>query len=374
MNTRLKRFLLVALAGLLLAGVSRVQESLNYDRETLGLTRIQPLENAPPVLAFTTVALGGFRGLISNLLWARAADLQDEGKFFEMAQLSDWITKLEPHYTQVWIFEAWNMGWNISVKFQDYSDRWRWVKRGMELLRDDALRYNPDDILIYQWVGWFFQNKIGQNTDDASLYYKRHWATEMARVFGEKPANFDELINPRTEDQNARVRLLRQEFKMDPRFMKQVDEHYGPLEWRLPEAHAIYWAAYGLQMAKDNPTRVNPQDIITLRRMVYQSMLLSFQRGRLEQDPFSKTFEFGPNLDIIPNVNAAYERNFDESQKLQGEYPGGAPLFPDAGGLFPLRQQPHRRGGAMVRIPGREIPRQAPPRHARLTAAATHPR
>ena len=117
MNSRLKKFLLVALAAVLLVGVSQVQDALNHDRETLGLTRAQPLENAPPVLAFTTVALGGFRGLISNLLWARAADLQEEDKFFEMAQLADWITKLEPHYTQVWIFEAWNMGWNISVKF-----------------------------------------------------------------------------------------------------------------------------------------------------------------------------------------------------------------------------------------------------------------
>ncbi|MGD0614008.1 MAG: hypothetical protein ABSA69_01035 [Verrucomicrobiota bacterium] len=312
MNPRLKKFLLVALAAVLLAGVSQVQDALNHDRETLGLTRAQPLENAPPVLAFTTVALGGFRGLISNLLWARAADLQEEDKFFEMAQLADWITKLEPHYTQVWIFEAWNMGWNISVKFKDFADRWRWVRRGMELLRDDALRYNPDEILLYRELAWFFQDKMGKNTDDASLYYKRQWAGEMARVFGNKPANLDELANPVSEDQKARARLLRVEFKMDPRFMKEVNERYGPLEWRLPEAHAIYWAAVGLQKAADYPARVNQKDLITLRRVIYQSMLLSFQRGRLETDPFSKSFEFGPNLDIIPKVNEAYERNLDE--------------------------------------------------------------
>ena len=309
----------MALAGLLLAGVSRVQDALNHDRETLGLTRVQPLENAPPVLAFTTVALGGFRGLISNLLWARATDLQEEDKFFEMAQLADWITKLEPHYSQVWIFEAWNMGWNISVKFKDFPDRWRWVRRGMELLRDDALRYNPNDIPIYQNLAWFFQNKMGQNTDDASMYYKRQWAMEMSQVFGNKPANFDELITPRTEEQKARAEMLRKVYKLDPRFMKSIDEKYGPLEWRLPEAHAIYWAAYGLQMAKDNPTRVNKTDFITLRRAIYQSMLLSYQRGRIEADPFSARFEFGPNLDIIPKVNETYERNWDEDDQYKGD-------------------------------------------------------
>jgi len=136
MNTRLRKIMLVALAAIMLVGVSRVQLDLNRDRDRLGLTRVEPLANAPPMLAFTTVALGGFRGLISNALWMRANDLQDDDKFFEMAQLADWITKLEPNYVQVWLVQAWNMAYNISVKFKDYPDRWRWVRRGIELLRD----------------------------------------------------------------------------------------------------------------------------------------------------------------------------------------------------------------------------------------------
>src|SRR5438270_12077427 len=148
MTGKVKNILLLALVAGLLFGVSRVQSSLNRDRETLGLTRVTPLENAPPVLAFTTVALGGFRGLISNALWIRASDLQDEDKFFEMAQLADWITKLEPRYVQVWLVQAWNMAYNISVKFKDFSDRWRWVKRGFELLRDQGLEINPNEILM----------------------------------------------------------------------------------------------------------------------------------------------------------------------------------------------------------------------------------
>ena len=82
------------------------QQRLNRQRTELGLTRLAPLENAPPVLAFTTVALGGFRGLIANLLWIRANDLQNEDKYFEQVQLSDWITKLEPTFVQVWLVQA----------------------------------------------------------------------------------------------------------------------------------------------------------------------------------------------------------------------------------------------------------------------------
>ena len=70
MSAKLRSLLLLLLIGVLLAGVGWLQQSLNRDRDLLGLTRAEPLENAPPVLAFTTVALGGFRGLISNALWS----------------------------------------------------------------------------------------------------------------------------------------------------------------------------------------------------------------------------------------------------------------------------------------------------------------
>jgi hypothetical protein len=319
MNTRLRTLLLLGLAAVLLVGAGFVQQSLNQDRELLGLTRVQPLENAPPVLAFTTMALGGFRGLISNALWMRASDLQDEDKFFEMAQLADWITKLEPHFVHVWLVQAWNMAYNISVKFKEsapgqYPDRWRWLKAGIELLRDDGLRYNPNETLIYRELAWFFQHKLGQNLDDAATYYKQEWSEEMAKVFGKQAPNLDELIHPQTKDQKERARLLRETFKMDPQFMKEVGEKYGPLEWRLPEAHAIYWAAEGLKKAAENPTKIKEDDLITLRRVIYQSMLLSFHRGRLVTNPYAKAFEFGPNLEIIPKVSYAYEQAAEEDK------------------------------------------------------------
>ena len=315
MTDKLKPILLVLLAIVLLAGAGQAQRALNRDRDRLGLTRVTPLENAPPMLAFTTVALGGFRGLISNALWMRMNDLQEQDRFFEMVQLADWITKLEPHFAQVWINQAWNMSYNISVKFKDFADRWRWVQRGIELLRDEGLKYNPNEILLYRELAWHFQHKMGQDLDDANRYYKQQWANQMAAVFARKTPNLDELINPQTDDARARLGILTNKFKMDPRLMKEVDERYGPLEWRLPEAHAIYWAAAGLKRAEANPSRVNPDDLMTLRRAIYQSMLLSFQRGRLVVNPYQKRFELAPNLALIPKVNAAYEKSMADEPK-----------------------------------------------------------
>ena len=92
-----KRFLLIGAIVVSLGASGFLQRGLNRDREAMGITRTTVISNAPPVLAFTTVALGAFRGLIANALWIRATEMQEEGKYFEAVQLADWITKLQPH-------------------------------------------------------------------------------------------------------------------------------------------------------------------------------------------------------------------------------------------------------------------------------------
>ena len=307
MKPRAKKNLMLGLAAVFLFVSGRVQKNLNQDRDALGLTISEPLQDAPPVLALTTQALGGFRGLISNFLWMRANDLQINDQYFEAAQLADWITDLEPHFTQVWVYQGWNMAYNISVKFTAPPDRWRWVQNGIELLRDRGLRYNPDDILIYRELAWFFQHKMGANLDDANGYYKTAWAQEMTPFFGPNGTNFDALLNPRTAQDRTNVYILETKFKIDPAFAQKVNSEWGPLDWRLPEAHAIYWGALGLQKAQEHPDKVVQTDVITVRRNIYQSMLQAFQHGHIIANPFTHTAELGPNLALIPKVNDAYE-------------------------------------------------------------------
>jgi hypothetical protein len=301
MTGRTNKIVLSLLALALLVGVNFSQRALTGERVRLKLTRVEAVESMPPMMAFTAVALGGFRGLISNALWIRLNDLQLDEKYFEMVQLSDWITKMQPHFVAVWVHQAWNLSYNISVKFPDPNDRWMWVSRGIELLRDEALRYNPNETLIYRELAWHFQHKMGANLDNAHMTYKREWSRLMTEVLGQRERpNWDELLNPQTDDAKARVKLLREKYKLDPKLMQEVDGKYGPLEWRLPETHAIYWAYLGLKNSK-------PEQLITLRRVIYQSMQLAAQRGRLIYNPVDKYFEFGPNLTAIPMANEGYE-------------------------------------------------------------------
>lgn len=307
-KTRIYKVGMVALAIVLFCVSAQVQNRLNVDRTQLGLTKLPPLENAPPVLAFSTVALGGFRGLIANALWMRATDLQDEDKYFEMVQLADWITKLEPHFVSVWTVQAWNMAYNISVKFQDPEDRWHWVQRGIQLLRDQGIPMNPDETLMYRELSWLYQHKIGQNLDDAHMRYKLRLAQEMQPVLGGRP-DFEALLHPKTEQDRARVRTLREVYKMDPKLIQKVDEEYGPLDWRLPDAHAIYWAELGREKAK-------PVDSEKLRRSIFQSMREACLRGGALSPKLTniteRTFMLWPNLDLVPKVNASYEKMVGE--------------------------------------------------------------
>ncbi len=287
------------------------QSRLNGLRRELGLTRLEPLKNAPPLLAVSSVVLGGFRGLISNVLWVRAMELQENDQFFEMAQLADWITKLQPHIATVWMVQAWNMSYNISVKFSEPADRWLWVQRGIHLLRDEGLKYNPNNVDIYRELAWHFQHKMGHNLDDAHLFYKSVWATQMQELLGGGRPDFDELLNPQTEDAKRRSQILREYYKLDPAIMKAVDEAYGPLEWRLPETHAIYWAYLGKLNASTK------DQLIKLRRVLYQSMFLAFHRGKLTRNRANDTVEFGPNLEIAEKTNATFLEAMAEDNEMR---------------------------------------------------------
>lgn len=175
----------------LLTAASARMDSIHKARTEMGLTANESLENAPPSLAFATVAMGAFRGLIVDILWMRADTLKQEGKFFDAKQLAEWITTLQPRFAQVWVFHAWNMAYNISVAVPNTQpqERWRWVKNGYELLRDRAIELNPNSILLYRELAWIFQHKIGDISDDCHRYYKRELALSMRGLLGENPAN-----------------------------------------------------------------------------------------------------------------------------------------------------------------------------------------
>ncbi|AKJ65580.1 hypothetical protein [Kiritimatiella glycovorans] len=262
-------------------------EPLRERRRELGIGAVYPEEGMPPLISFTTVALGGFRGLLVDLLWMRAAELQSEGRYFEIVQLADWITKLEPELPEVWAYHAWNMAYNISVMFESPEDRWRWVRHGIQLLRDRGLEYNPGNPKLYFELAWLFQHKIGGSLDRAGPYYRQAWAGLMDDLLGGGSPDFAAL----REDDLAG-------FRLDPQRMAAVDRQYGPLDWRRPEAHAIYWIDRGLEHARE------PGRKLMLQRVLYQSLILAYRNGSLIGETHETLFATAPNFNLFPRADA----------------------------------------------------------------------
>lgn len=145
-----------------------------------------PVEGQPPQVA-AGIAMGAFRGLFVNMLWIRANQLKEDGRYHESMDLARAITELQPRFPQVWVFHAWNMAYNISVNTQTPQERWRWVSSGIHLLRDEGIPANPNDLLIHKELAWIFLHKVGGYMDDANLYYKKQLAAEWTMVLGPPP-------------------------------------------------------------------------------------------------------------------------------------------------------------------------------------------
>jgi len=352
------RFVCIIIAAALLIFAGMRLDYINSQRQQMKLISNEPLENAPPSLAFATVAMGAFRGLVVDILWLRADRLKEEEQFFDAKQIAEWITVLQPRFASVWEFHAWNMAYNISVAIPatQPEERWRWVRNGYELIRDKGIVLNPKSMGLYRELARIFQDKIGSVRDEAHKYYKLQLAMAMEPLLGpadneyfkdlaEAPVDWENLINDANvltlvdalksaddsfEDREnfvnnylslrqnprrfkpeafrviddfrinnsrvlgkfdifARAYQLRRIWKLEPVFMHELNNTYGPadwkdpnthlpLDWRHPDSHAIYWAAKGLKIAAKEKFSV-PE--INTDRIVNHSLQNLYRYGKI---------------------------------------------------------------------------------------------
>ena len=340
------------------------------------LTYMDTAEEGDPPQVGLGIAMGAFRGLFVNMLWMRANDLKEEGKFYEAMELARAITRLQPRFNQVWVFHAWNMAYNISVTTQTTEERWQWVNNGINLLRRDGIRANPNDMLIHKELAWIFLHKVAGFTDDANQYYKRQLAQEWTEVLGPPPFPTPETMRdrdaaiesyvawlqpivdaPSTLEQaierepsvadlverlraaggaadrrllafhafyhavrdsgggtlyrdnsderhralldvveapeladawpvllaHLRKRALVDDYNMEPSRMVRYTQKYGPIDWRHPAAHALYWGARGVEQGLDRVTMENrgDWDFVNADRIVIQAIQELYRSGEV---------------------------------------------------------------------------------------------
>ncbi|MFG0244817.1 MAG: hypothetical protein ACF8MF_02035 [Phycisphaerales bacterium JB052] len=73
---------------------------------------------------------------------------------------------------------------------------------------------------------------------------------------------------------HVRRRVLEDEYFMEPVRMVQIVRKFGPVDWRLPAAHALYWGARGTDVGRMevNEHNADSLDFVNAYRLVMQSV------------------------------------------------------------------------------------------------------
>jgi len=132
-------------------------------RQEHGLSQANLGEIDPTSEAIKLATLG-MRGVAANILWTKANEYKKTEDWTGLSATLEQITKLQPNFIAVWRFQAWNLSYNISVEFDDYKDRYYWVKRGINFLRQ-GIPYNEREPRLLYDVGWFISQKIGRSDE-----------------------------------------------------------------------------------------------------------------------------------------------------------------------------------------------------------------
>ncbi len=312
-------------------------------------------EKLPLSLIVVTMALGPIRGIVADALWWRVIDLQAEGNYFEIITLTDWITSLQPRNTYVWTFSSWNLSYNVAYEFPDSESRWKWLMQSIRLLRDEALEYNPGNDHIRNELGAVIFDRLVKDYQKDHLFFKKRWAESIIPYIGSsdreqllalaavdpdsdrirenpllKPIlieagnmgfdllapdtfaereNWPEKIRRLFSGENGRYAysiidsyykrtMLRKKFRLDSERMLSIDRIYGPFDWRMPYAHAVYWMADSDVMAGG----------LNYGPIIRRSMRESFLRGRLIYDENGKVFSRTCILESFKSISQYHKR------------------------------------------------------------------
>jgi len=128
------------------------------DEYRLGQANIGEIDPASETMKLATL---GLRGVAVNLLWEKANYYKKTEDWTNLTATLEQLAKLQPNFTTFWRFQAWNLSYNVSVEFDDYHDRYYYVRRGIQFL-EKGERHNQDSPRLLWDLGWFIGQKIGR--------------------------------------------------------------------------------------------------------------------------------------------------------------------------------------------------------------------
>ncbi len=138
-------------------------------RSQFGLSQSN-LGEVDPMSETMRLATLGLKNIAVTLLWDRANHYKKVEDWTNLSAALEQMTKLQPNFYSIWDFQAHNLSYNISVEFDDYHDRYAWVMKGIEFLRQGIMLNQREPRLLGR-MGWFIGQKIGRA--DEKKQYRR---------------------------------------------------------------------------------------------------------------------------------------------------------------------------------------------------------
>ncbi len=142
-----------------------------------------------------------------------------------------------------------------------------------------------------------------------------------------RSAVFDTIAGPKTKAMTAmlddpqfkdvwpsfllhlRRRVLVEDYQMEPDRMVRYTRKYGPMDWRHPASHGLYWAAKGVEESLELVDGLNDRrsdfDFVNTDRIVVQSIQELFRSGEMYFDYKASMLGQYTILQGIPNPHFA---------------------------------------------------------------------
>jgi hypothetical protein len=123
-------------------------------------------------------SLAPSRGLAVCFLWWAARNKQAANEWNELELIVKSLAKLQPHFITPWLFQSWNLSFNVAVECDSPHDKYFYISEGILLLADGERRNrggqsgdikfaaNPD---LRFHLGFYYQLKIGQADENRTL-------------------------------------------------------------------------------------------------------------------------------------------------------------------------------------------------------------
>jgi hypothetical protein len=112
--------------------------------------------------------LTGSRGFAVLVLWSHAIEKQKKHEWNDLELTVKSVTKLQPHFITPWLFQSWNLAYNVSVESDLIRDKYFYIAEGISLLADgEKLNRNHPDLRFS--MGFYNQHKIGISDEANTL-------------------------------------------------------------------------------------------------------------------------------------------------------------------------------------------------------------